>query len=328
MRRRGFVLAVALLALPRPAIAQEAGGRRIGVLLPVLEGDPESRANVAAFRTALGQLGWREGANARIEFRWAGPERAKLAAAAKELVALQPDVIFTRTTAAAIAAVQATRTVPIVFVSVTDPVGDGLVQRLARPGGNATGFTNYEPSHVGKWLELLKQLDPRVTRVAVVSSPKHAPRGGAFFRDALEKAAAAMGLKAVAVHVENAAELESGLAVFARESQGAMVMMPDAITLQLRKSVVAQAERHRLPALYPTAIVAREGGIMSYSPDIQGIHRQAAAYVDRILRGARPVDLPVQAPTTFKLVLNRRAARAIGLDLPNSLLMQADEVIE
>ena len=330
MKRRYFIVLLgAGLALPLATYAQQTERmRRIGVLIPFAENDAEERAMVAAFRNALRHLGWTEGRNLQIDYRWAAGDIALIRTFAKELVELQPDAIFARTTPVVAALVKETRTVPIVFAVVSDPVGDGFVASLARPGGNVTGFTNVESSLGGKWLELLKEIAPRLERVAFMFDPKVAPGGGAYYRRLVEDAAPSVGVKAIATPVHDAADIKRAIDAFTREPNGGLLVLPDITNGTHRGVTISLAARRRLPAIYPSGYFASDGGLISYGIDYLDLYRQAASYVDRILRGARPSELPVQEPSKFELVVNLKTARALGLTIPQGILLRADRVIE
>jgi len=302
--------------------------RRIGVLIPFAESDTEAQTQVAAFQEGLQKLGWTDGRNLRFDYRWAGGDVARIRAFAKELVGLQPDVILGRTTPVTKALLQESRTIPIVFVVVSDPVGDGFVASLARPGGNVTGFTNVESSLGSKWLQLLKEIAPRIRSVAFMFDPKMAPGGGAYYRRLIEDAAPSIGVKVIATVVHDAADIERALDAFTREPNGGLIMLPDVTTIRHRRVTISLAAHHRLPAIYPNGYFAKEGGLIAYGVDFLDLYRQAASYVDRILRGAKPNELPVQAPIKFQLVVNLKTARSLGVTIPQSLLLRADEVIE
>jgi putative ABC transport system substrate-binding protein len=330
MKRRAFItLLGSAAAWPLAARAQPSERvRQIGVLIPFAESDAEAQAQVAAFREGLQRLGWTAGRNVQFEYRWAAGEVGRIRTFAKELVELQPDVILARTTAVTAALLQETRTIPIAFVVVSDPVGDGFVASMARPGGNVTGFTNVEASLGGKWLELLKGIAPRVARVAVIFNPNTAPGGGSYYVRLVKDAAESIAVKMVATPVQDAAEIERAIDAFTREPNGSLLVLPDVTTAFHRELIIALAARHRLPAIYANRYYVASGGLVSYGVDIVDLYRSAASYVDRILKGAKPSDLPIQAPTKFELVINLKAAKAIGLDVPASLLARADEVIE
>jgi putative ABC transport system substrate-binding protein len=300
--------------------------KRVGVLVPFAEDDRDARDQVAAFRSELKRLGWND--NLHLEARWAGGDLARIRLLARELAALHPDAILCRATPVARALLQETREIPIVFVNVSDPVGDGLVASLARPGGNATGFTNVEDTLGGKWLELLREVDPAVKRVTVIFDPKTSPGGGTYYVRQIDKAAAALGLTAVAAGTTNAGEIEQAIAAAAREPKGSLLVLPDVTTTSHRDLITDLATRHRLPAIYSSGYFVKGGGLLSYGVEITDLYRRAAGYVDRILRGAKPSELPVQGPLKFELALNLKTAKAIGLTVPTALLARADETIE
>jgi putative ABC transport system substrate-binding protein len=299
--------------------------RRIGMLLAFSENDLEGQSRVAAFQKSLQELGWMDGRNVRIDYRWAVGDADRVRYAA-ELVALAPDVILATTGATVGALQQASRSVPIVFVTVIDPVGGGWVASLARPGGNATGFATYEFSMGGKWLELLKEIAPRVKRVAVIRDPS-VPAGSGLFA-AIQTVAPSFGVELTSVGVRDASEIERGIAAFAREPNGGLIVpVPSSVVLH-RELLITLAARHRLPAIYAARFFVTSGGLISYAPDTIDSYRRAAGYVDRILKGEKPDDLPVQAPTKYELVVNLRTAKALGLDIPPSVLARADALIE
>jgi putative ABC transport system substrate-binding protein len=332
IRRREFVTLLGgagllLAAKVRRARAQQSGPvRRIGVLMNPAADDPEGQGRLAAFLQGLQELGWVDGRNVRIEYRWTegDPDRARRGAA--ELVALAPDVILAATTPGVTAVQQATRTVPIVFVTVLDPVGAGFVSTLARPGGNTTGFALFEYGTSAKWLELLKQIAPRVTRVGVVRDPTSVSGTGQLA--AIQAVAPSFGVELRPFDVRDAAEIERAVTAFARSANGGLIVTASPAALTHRKLISAQAAAHRLPAVYPFRYHVTDGGLISYGPDSIDPYRRAAIYIDRILKGEKPADLPVQAPTKYELVINLQTAKALGLDIPPTLLARADEVIE
>lgn len=330
LKRREFItlLGGAVAAWPLTAGAEQTGAmRRVGVLVNNLETDPEVQGQVAAFRQSLGQLGWVEGRNIRIELRFSDNSFERVPQLAQELVAINPEVIFASTTPAVKALQARTRTIPIVFVYVSDPVGAGVVAGLARPGGNITGLLLYEDSITGKWLGMLKEISPALTRAALVANPKGFTYG--YFVRSSKTIAPALGIDLMTMPIENdAAEIEQSIEGFARAPNGGLFVPPDTTTVQHRDLIIALAARYRLPAVYAFRYFATAGGLMSYSIDILEQHRQAAAYVDRILRGANPADLPVQAPTKYQTVVNLKTAKMLGFDVPPTLLVRADEVIE
>ena len=329
--RRDFMacLASTVLAMPWPAKAQTTRMKRIGVLVPYAETDAESQMHLSAFREALKQSGWSAGNNLQLDIHWAASdEPGRLEKAARELVASQPDAILVRSTAATAMLLKHTRVIPLVFVVVSDPVGDGFVASLARPGGNATGFTNVESSLGGKWLQLLKEADPRVTRVAVLFGAKTAAGGGAYYLRLIKEATTSIPVRVDPMAIEDGAGLERAVAEFVGKPGGGLLVLPDATTTAQRERIVVLAARHRLPAVYPFELFARNGGLISYGIDITDQYRRAAAYLDRMLRGEPPAMLPVQAPTRFELVVNLRTANTLGIKLPQSVLLQATAVIE
>jgi putative ABC transport system substrate-binding protein len=328
MRRREFlgVLAGAVAVLPRVARAQQGERvRRVGVLMPFTANDPEAQARNALFEQSLRELGWMVGRDLQIDYRWPGGEAASIRRDAAELVALAPDVIMTVGSLTMGPMQLATQTIPIVFVNLADPVGAGFVQSLARPGGNATGFTNYEYSMSGKWVELLKQIAPNVKRVAILRDPTSAAGIGQF--SAIQSAAQSLGVNLTPVSVRDAGEIERGVAAFARSDNGGLIVTSGGTAFR-RDLIIGLASRHKLPAVYPFRYYAKDGGLITYGPDPSDSVRHAAAYVDRILKGEKPADMPVQAPTTYELVINLKTAKALGLTVLPSLLARADEVIE
>jgi len=329
MRRREFIAGVGSAAAWPVAVRAQPGDRvrRIGVLLNRESDDPEAQARNAAFLQGLQELGWTVGRNVRIDYRWGGGNADRHRGLAAELVALAPDVILAATGAVVGALQQVSRTVPIVFVGVIDPVGGGWVESLARPGGNATGFAAYDFSLGGKWLALLKQIAPGVTRVAVVRDPS-VPAGTAGYA-AIQTAAPSFAVDLTSVGVRDAGEIERGIATFALGSNGGMIAVgPPSSMILTRDLVISLAARHRLPAIYPNSLFVSAGGLISYGPDTINQYRLAAGYVDRILKGKKPADLPVQAPTKYELVINLKTAKALGLTIPETLLATADEVIQ
>jgi putative ABC transport system substrate-binding protein len=328
MRRREFIMLIgAALAWPHAARAQQTGAmRRIGVLVNNVETDPEVQGQIAAFRQSLEQLGWSEGRNIHIELRFTANNYEQLPHLAQELVALNPDVVFATTTPAVKALQARTRTIPIVFVYASDPVGAGLVSSLARPGGNITGLLLYEDSITGKWLGMLKEISPPLVRAALLANPKGFTYD--YFLRSSKTIAPALGIEIVPAPVENDVDIERHIEALARAPNGGLFVPPDITTVQHRDLVIALAARYRLPAVYAFRYFAAAGGLMSYSIDIREQHRQAASYVDRILRGANPAELPVQAPTKYQTVVNLKTAKTLGFDVPPTLLVRADEVIE
>jgi putative ABC transport system substrate-binding protein len=331
VRRRGFIAlagaaALAPAAWPLAARAQQAV-KRIGVLMSLPETHSVAQSRVAAFLQQLQHLGWAEGRNIRIDYRWAPPDADSIQRYAKELIALQPDLIVTNNTPVTALTLQQTRTIPIVFVNVSDPVGAGFVASLPRPGGNITGFIDLEGTLGGKWLELLREIAPRVANVSVLFNPITAPSSG-YYLNSFKAAALSFGVTAHTVPVRDASELESAVAAQAREPRGGLVVIPDTFMINHRMQITALAVRHRLPAAYPQRSFTEAGGLLSYGVDGLDQYRRAASYVDRILKGARPSELPVQVPVKFELVINLKTAKALGLDVPFLLQQRADEVIE
>ena len=327
MRRRAFIAALGgAVAWPVVARGQQAERvRRIGVLLSTAN-DPEGQARVAAFQQGLLQLGWTEGRNIRIDTRWAAGNADDIRKYAAELIALAPDVILANGSAVVAPLLQATRTIPIVFVFVPDPVGAGYVDSLSRPGGNATGFTLFEYATSAKWLELLKEIAPRVTRAAVIRDPNISAGLGQW--GAIQTAAPSAGMEVSPVNMRDNDEMERAITAFARFANGSLIVTGSALALVHRDLIIALAARHRLPAIYWNRVFVTGGGLISYGPDPLDQFRSAAGYVDRILKGEKPADLPVQAPTQYELVINLKTAKALGLEVPHSLLARADEVIE
>src|SRR6516225_1781043 len=330
MRRRDFIKAIvgSSVAWPLTARAQQPRERmrRIGVLMHLAADDPEGQSRVAAFLQGLQEAGWAVGRNVNIDVRWAAGEAERYRRYAAEIVALTPDVILTSATPSIRAMQQATRTVPIVFVLVPDAVGTGIVDSLSRPGGNTTGFTSTELGMPVKWLELLKDIAPKMTRAAVLRDAADATAIGQF--GAVKGAAPSFGVEISPIGVGNAEEIERGITAFAREPNGGLIVLPVPPTVVHRNLIIELAAQHRLPAVYNSRYWIAEGGLVSYGPDVLDQYRHAAGYVDRILKGEKPADLPVQAPTKYELVINVKTAKALGLDLPSSLLGRADEVIE
>jgi ABC-type uncharacterized transport system substrate-binding protein len=329
MRRREFIAGLSgLAAWPLAARAQQPGGlRRVGVLMSQAADDPIAPSRITAFAQGLQALGWTAGSNVRIDYRWGANNADLFRRYAAELVALAPDVILANAGSIVGALQQASRTVPIVFVTTIDPVGSGFVASLARPGGNATGFTAYEFSIGGKWLELLKEIAPRVTRVAVIRDPS-VPAGTGGFA-AIQALAPSLGVELTPFGVHDADEIEHGITAFARGSNGGMITVGPASSLALHSErIIALAAKHRLPTIYSAGFFVARGGLISYGTDAVDQFRRAASYVDRILKGENPADLPVQAPTKFELIINLKTAKALGLTVPETLLATADEVIQ
>jgi ABC-type uncharacterized transport system substrate-binding protein len=329
MRRREVItLLGGAAAWPLAARAQPTTGMpRIGVLMGYAESDRQGQANVAAFQGGLQKLGWTEGRNIRLDTRWAAAQADLMQRFAKELVELQPDLILTQNTPATAAVLQQTRTIPIIFANVSDPVGSGFVAGLPRPGGNVTGLIDIDASMAGKWLGLLKEVAPRVARVAFLFNPVSAPFAE-YYVTPFKAAAASFAVEAIAAPVRDTSELESVVAGQAREPDGGLIVMPEAFMNVHRAEVTSLAAHYRLPAVYPRRFFAELGGLLSYGNDQSDNFRRAAGYVDRILKGEKPADFPVQTPTKFELVINLKTAKTLGLTVPFGLLNAADEVIE
>ena len=326
MQRREFITLIGgAAAWPLAVRAQPERMRRVGVLMGLAEDDPEIRARLAAFRQGLEKRGWSEARNVRIDYRFA-PASAQAQVLAKELVALQPDVIFAHSTPVTAAVQRESSTIPIVFVAIADPVGSGFVASLPRPGGNMTGVMNYEASVIGKWLAMLKEIAPRLTRAALMGNPKTTPFD--YFQRAAEVTAPSLGIEPVPTLVENATDIERAIASFASAPNGGLVVIPDVAAVVHRDLIIELAARHRLPAVYYSRYWVAAGGLMSYGNDFVDVFRQAAPYVDRILRGDKPADLPVQAATKFETIINLKTAKGLGLTVPPGLLVAADEVLE
>jgi putative ABC transport system substrate-binding protein len=330
MRRREFItlLGSAALTWPLDARAQQPDRvRRIGALMGFPESDSQAQSFIAAFRDGLHKLGWTDGRNIRVDTRWAAFDAESRQRFAKELVALQPDVILSHTTPTTAALLQQTRTIPIIFATVTDPVGSGFVASLPRPGGIATGFTLVEPTMAAKWVELLKEIAPRVNRVAMLFNPATATYADYFLKP-FKTAAASFAVEPIVAPVRDRSELESVIAAQSREPNGGLIVMPDSFTDAHRVEIISLAARYHLPAVYAYRFFTERGGLLSYGADLRDNFRRAADYVDRVLKGEKPADLPVQAPTKFELVINLKTAKAFGLSVPSSLLATANEVIE
>jgi putative ABC transport system substrate-binding protein len=330
VRRREFMSLIggAAAAWPLAARAQQPDKtRRVGVLIGWSESDADAQSNLAAFVQELQQLGWADGRNVRFDYRWANGDINRMRMFAKELVDLQLDVILAITTPVTAALQRETRTTPIVFAIVSDPVGAGFVKGLPRPGGNITGFINVEASLGGKWLQLLKEIAPHVRRVAIMFNPDTAPGGGSYFLGPFEAAAKAAAVEPITTPVRSDAEIEKVITSLGGE-QGGLVLMTDGFITVHRGPIIALAALRNVPAIYAERVSAKDGGLLSYGANYVDIFRRAAAYVDRILRGATPADLPVQAPTKFEFVINAKTAKELGLTVPPNLLVLADEVIE
>ena len=328
MRRREFikVIAVSAVAWPLVAFAQQSERRRIGVLAGLDPDDLDMRARIGAFQQGLQQLGWTIGQNVQIDIREGAGDADRIRRHAEELVGLAPDVILATGASVVAPLLKATRTVPVVFTNVVDPVGAGFVDSLAKPGGNVTGFVSFEYGLSAKWLELLKDIAPRVTRVAVIRDPEISAGTGQF--GAIQGAASSLGLELIAVNPREASEIERAIAAFARTPNGGLISTSSALVTIHRDLIIGLAAKHKLPAVYHRRVFPASGGLISYGPDVIDLSRRAAGYVDRILKGEKPAELPVQAPSKYELVINLKTAKALGLSVPPSLLASANEVIE
>jgi putative ABC transport system substrate-binding protein len=333
MRRREVIAllggaAASSLARPRVARAQQPSGmRRVGVLLVYDDSNQEVQGWLATFRETLGKLGWTEGQNVKFEYRWVGNDAARMQQGARELIALQPDVILSPSSPTTGILLQQTRTIPIVFVNIVDPVGQGFVASLSRPGGNATGLVNLEPSMAGKWIEFLKQVVPGLTRVAVPLNPVSAPYADLYL-SYFNSTAPSLGVMLIPGAVADMAAFDAFAAAQAREPNTGVIPMPSGFSSDHAREIAALMTRYRLPAIYPVRSFADAGGLMAYGNNVDDNYRRAAIFVDRILKGEKAADLPVQFPVKFNLVVNLKAAKALGLTVPQSLLATADEVIE
>jgi putative ABC transport system substrate-binding protein len=330
MKRREFIslLGGAAAGWPLAARAQQpARLPLVAILRSEVAGDSEGLRNTAALVQGLQALGWTEGRNIRIEQRWAGGSVGAMKALARELVALGPNVIVVISTPVTAAVMQETNTIPIIFLQNFDPVGSGFVKSLAAPGGNITGFTSYEPAMASKWLELLKEVAPQAARVAIMYNPQTAPYAGALLRS-IETAGPAFAIQPIAMPIRHAGTIENAIEAFAREMNPGLLVLPDVTTTLHEELIVKLAAQHRLPAIYPWRHFVTAGGLMCYAVDLPDLWRRSASYVDRMLKGGKPTDLPVQVPTKYQLVLNLKIAKALGLEVPPTLLARADEVIE
>jgi putative ABC transport system substrate-binding protein len=328
MKRRDFItLLGGAAAWPLAARAQQgARVRRIGVLMPNSENDPVAKRPYSAFTQALADLGWTDGGNVRIDLRWGGGDTNRMRALAQELVGLQPDIILTNTTPAIAALQRETPTIPIVFGTAVDPVAGGIVSRLDRPNGNITGFANNEATLGGKWLELLSEIAPGLKRVAIMFDPDTSP--ASTYMPSLETAARSLKVVPITKPVHNDSEIEKATSDVGGEPGGGLVVIPDAFTAVHRAAIISASAQNNVPAVYGAAFQTRDGGLLSYGPDLVEMWRRAASYVNRILRGAKPSELPVQLPTKYEMVLNLKAAKALGLAVPPSIRLRADEIIE
>jgi len=329
MNRRDFIMLVGgAAAWPLAARAQQPEQmRRVGVLMGWPESDARGRSYLAAFRSALAKLGWMEGNNIRIELRWSAADPNRMKMFAKELVDLRPDAIFSQTTPATSALARETRTIPIVFVLVSDPIGSGFTTSLARPSANITGFTGNDPAIGGKWMELLKEIAPRTTRVALVSNPATGPQLQ-FYMPSIKATASSIAVEVSVAPVHAKEEIEGVIAAQARAPGGGLIVMPDAFTNTNAEMIIALAVRYRVPTIFNDPIYAELGGLIAYGTDFPELFRQAAEYIDQVLKGAKPGQLPIQQPTKYELSINLKTAKALGLTIPPSLFARADEVIE
>jgi putative tryptophan/tyrosine transport system substrate-binding protein len=331
MQRREFIslVGVAATGWSLAAFAQSRQMRRIGVLLGSAEGDTQAVAGLAAFKTALQKLGWIDGRNIQIDYRFAAADLDRMQALAKELVVLQPDLIMGQTTQVVAALQRETKTIPIVFIIVSDPVGSGFVESLPRPGGNITGFINIEASLSGKWIEMLKEIRPGIARTALMFNPATAPYM-AFYQQPFETAARSNGIEPIAAPVHTAADIEHVFDSLGNRLDTGLVLPPDVFTtLKTNLALITSlAARYHVPTIYPYRWMVAEGGLISYGIDNTDLYRRAPTYIDRILKGAKPADLPIQLPTKFELAINLKTAKALGIDIPATLLGHADEVIE
>jgi putative tryptophan/tyrosine transport system substrate-binding protein len=330
MRRREFMTLVggAVATCPLPASAQSDQMRRICVLMGIAENDPAQRALVSAFTHALKDLGWHDGRNVQIEYRWGAGDAEKIQIFARLFVEQRPDLILGHTTPVVAALKTQTSTVPIVFTQVSDPIGSHFVDSLARPGGNITGFTNLEASMGTKLVELLKEVAPQTSHVALMFNPQTSPDGGSYFLKPVEAAAPLVKIKMIAAPVHNPADIEAVITSLSREPNAGLIVMPDIFIVAHRQEIIALAAQYRLPAVYAYRLFPASGGLISYGTDLVDVFRRAASYVDRILRGEKPADLPVQMPAKYELVINLKTAKAFGLDIPMPVQQRADEVIE
>jgi putative ABC transport system substrate-binding protein len=328
MKRRHFIAGLgSAAAWPVVAGAQQGDRvRRVGLLMPYDENDPEPKRRVSAFTKALADLGWTNGRNVRMDLRWAGGDINRIRAFAQELVRLQPDIILANSTPPTVALQRETRTIPIVFANVSDPVASGIVSRLDRPSGNITGFADMEGSMAGKWLELLSEIAPGLKRAAIMFNPDTAPV--VTYVPSFETAARSLKVVPIMALVHSDLEMETAIIALGREPGGGLVLMPDAFLLPHRAPIILAAARNNLPAVYSQSAYAKDGGLLTYGVDRVDTWRRAASYVDRILRGAKPAELPIQLPTKFEMAVNLKTAKALGLTVPQSILLRADEVIE
>jgi putative ABC transport system substrate-binding protein len=326
LRRRDFIIfAGAAVALPQAAIAQQPKVMRIAVLMGLAD-DPEGQARIAAFRRGLHDLRWEEGRNVRIDIRWGAGDAGKIDAYASELVDLRPDIILATNTPTARALKQATKSTPIVFAGLSDPIGDGIVESLSRPAGNITGFTGFNAETGGKWLELLKEIAPATKQVTAIFNPKTATHG--IFLPAMEAVAPRMGIALTRAEVSDQASISAAISKLAGTPGAGLLLIPDVFLAQNRKMIFGLATKAKLPTVCPVSVFARDGGLVAYGSNFSDLFKEAATYVDRILKGEKPGNLPVQDPTKYELVVNLKTAKALGITIPPTLLTRADEVIE
>jgi putative ABC transport system substrate-binding protein len=329
-RRDTLISLIALGAAAQPlfvAAQRPDKVRRIGVLMAYAENDTEAQSRLALFKERLAVLGWTENSNLSIEVRWSASDVDRTSTFARDLVALRPDLILSSTTPVTAALQRETQTIPIVFAAVSDPVGSGFVKTLSHPGGNITGFINLESSLIEKWVELLKEIAPRVTRVAVMFNPDTAPYAEYYMRP-LRAAAPKLGVTVFMATVRSQSEIEEAITGLRRKPDGGLVVMTDSFMVLHRKAIIALAARHKVPAIYYSSFNVQDGGLISYGVNVVDLFLRAASYVDRILRGAKPADLPVEQPTKFELAINMKTAKALGITIPQSILVRADTVIE
>jgi putative ABC transport system substrate-binding protein len=326
--RRQLITALggAAISWPLAAVAQSGSIRRVGVLMSSDESDLEYQTFIKIFVRQLQDLGWMDGRNLRIDYRWAAADPDRIRTFAKELVELKPDLLVSQNTPTTAALLQQTRTIPIVFIVVSDPIGSGFVGSLPHPGGNVTGFTNFESSMTGKWLELLKEIAPRIGRVALMFNPDTSPHE--YYWRPFQSSASSSAVMPIEAAVHNDSEIEDTFVALAREPVGGLVLVPDVFNVVRRDLIISLAARYRVPTLYFYSYFVAAGGLISYGIDLGDLFRRAAPYVDRILKGEKPAELPVQAPIKFALVINLKTAKALGLTIPESFLVHADEVIE
>jgi len=328
MRRRQFLaIAGGAAVLPLAVRAQQAGIRRVGVLVGYAENDPAAQSLVAAFRQALGKLGWTEGSDVRIDVRWGSEDPERIEKFAKELVKLQPDVILSQSTTATKFLAKETQTASIVFVIVSDPIGSGFAASFAHPGRNITGFTNVDTEMGGKWLQILKEIAPRTKRVALLYNPATAAPLK-FYMPSIDAASSATAVSTREASIKTKADIESVISELAREPDTGIIALPDIFNTANRELIIALVARHGVPTIYAARFFAESGGLISYNPDFATLFRQAAAYVDRILKGEKPADLPIQLPSKFEMVINLKTAKALGLEVPPMMQQRADDVIE